>query len=364
MRRVLVSVTLLPVFLAAAPAARGGVYNLAQRRAFAGRGSEDRDVRKQLEDMPPQNLFPDAGALASINDNAPTAKQKETWTADRRLAIQKVDALEAKQKEGPLALADIITLSAYYIRLGREEKARRLLEKTDGDLDDKDPYKFLVLLNLAATYELTPEFLERAVETEKQALKLWPKEWKGWSADDLAWYRIAERYYLAFLEARLLEVQRNRGVTPPVIESVAPIFPKARFDEPGREYQAGSFGPETADALPLDAFQVVVQLLLWLPNDTRVRWLCAEVLNGRGNIPEAKAFMIDVRDIRNVAAARPHLRVLMEWQPPDQPQTQAAPMPTSDLWVPDWRQIGGSFFAGVVVTALAFLQWRQWARRH
>jgi hypothetical protein len=30
--------------------------------------------------------------------------------------------------------------------------------------------------------------------------------------------------------------------------------------------------------------------------------------------------------------------------------------------VPDWLQITGSFVAGVVVTALAFLQWRQWAR--
>jgi hypothetical protein len=301
--------------------------------------------------------------LASINDNAPTARGKATWTLDRRLTIDKVEALEAKQKEGPLVVADVVTLSAYYIRLGRAEKAQRLLEKTERDLGDDDPYKFLVLLNLAATYELTPEFLERAVLAQKQALALWPKEWKGWSADDLAWYRIAERYYLAYLQARLVETQRSGGRTP-LIESVAPIFPKAKFDEPGREYQAGSFGPETADALPLDVLQVVAQLLLWLPNDARIRWLYAEVLNGKGYVREAKAFMVDLQENRSVGAVRAHRRVLDEWQPPEPPlPPQPAPQ-TSDLWVPDWRQIAGSFFAGVVVTALAFLQWRQWARRH
>jgi hypothetical protein len=361
MRRVLLSAALLPVLFAAAPPVQAGIYNLAQRRAFAGRGSEDRDVRQQLENLSPQNLYADALALASINDNALTAREKETWTIDRRLTIEKADALEAKQKEGALTKDEVVTLSAYYIRLGRAEKAQRLLEKTDRELDDGDPYRFLVLLNLAATYELTPEFLERAVLTQKQALALWPKEWKGWSADDLAWYRIAERYYLGYLEARLAETQRSGGKAP-LIESVAPIFPKAKFDEPGREYQAGSFGPETADALPLDALQVVAQLLLWLPNEARIRWLYAEVLNGKGYVREAKLFLVDLQDNRNVSAARPHRRVLDGWQPPE-PAPPPAPQ-ASDLWVPDWRQIAGSFFAGVVVTALAILQWRQWARRH
>jgi hypothetical protein len=365
MRRLLAGVTLLPIFLAAAPAARAGVYNLAQRRAFAGRGSEDRDVRQQLNDLSPANLFADAAALASINDNAPTAREadKAKWTLDRRLTVEKTEALEAKQTSGPLAVEDVINLSANYIRLGRAEKAQRLLEKTERELAEDDPHKFLVLLNLAATYELTPEFLERAVLKQKEALAAWPKEWKSWSSDDLVWYRIAERHYLGYLEARFVENQRSGGRTAP-ITSVAPIFPKAKFDESGREYQAGSFGPETADALPEDAMPVVAQLLLWLPNDARIRWLYAEVLNGKGYVREAKAFLVDLVENRDVRAARAHRRVLDEWQPPEPPPQPTPSKPTSDLWVPDWRQIAGSFFAGVVVTALAFLQWRQWARRH
>ncbi len=362
MRRVLLSLTLGSLFLVAVPRARAGVYDLAQKRAFAGRSSDDRDVRKQLEEMSIGTYLGDMQALRSMNDGAPTALEKKP-TLDRKLLLEKVAKLEAKEKEAPLPVEEVVTLSAYLIRLGRTDQARTLLEKTRDKLADNDPYKFLVLLHLAAAYEATPELLQRAVLTQREALAAWPKEFKGWSADDVAWYRIAEGYYQKYLEARFIEVQRNNGV-PPLESTPAPVFPKARFDEPGREYQAGSFGPETADALPLDAQTVVAQLLFWRPNDNRLYWLYGEILNGRGNLQEAKGIFNDLYENRSVKAAKAHRDVLKEVPPPAPPVEPVPPPPAPELLVLDWRQIAGSFLAGAVVTALVLLQWRQWSRRN
>jgi hypothetical protein len=239
-----------------------------------------------------------------------------------------------------------------------------LLEQTERSMADKDPnnpYRFLILLHLAATYETTPEFLDRAVTTQKQALALWPREFKDWSRDDLDWYRLTERYYLTYLEAQYVEVQRNGG-RPPDVKAVAPIFPKAPFDEVGRDYQAGSFGPATADALPMDALEATAQLLLWVPNDNRLYWLYAELLNGRGFVQDAKGILIDLHDNRSVRPVRAHLRVLEAAPKPAESESPPSP-PPPDPWVPNWRQIGGSFFAGAVVAAVGiFYLMRYWIR--
>ncbi len=358
---------MLSVGLCAGAPLQAGVYNLAQARAFAGRGSEDKDVRQQLKELSPNIILGDVGALRSLNDAAPTAKDPGKETADRRAVLKKVAELEKRQKEMPLPTADVVTLSAYYIRLGRAALARKLLDEELGRVPPDDPYRFLLLLNRAAANESEPELLRRAIEDESAALQAWPKEFKGWSADDLSWYRIAERYFLAYLQARDIEVQRNPAAAG-TVQAVAPLFPKARFDVPGHEYRAGSLWPETADALPLDAVDVATQMLLWLPNDSRLYWLYGELLNGKGALVEAKGIFNDLYENRFVRAVKSHREVIdqavenmpkaTESAPPSLASPSAPGTPT--LTAPDLRQIGTGFVVGVVLTALALFQWRLW----
>jgi tetratricopeptide (TPR) repeat protein len=47
---------------------------------------------------------------------------------------------------------------------------------------------------------------------------------------------------------------------------------------------------------------------------------------------------------------------------PAAPESSASP-PAPSGWVPDWRGMGVSFVAGVVVALLGALQWQQWRRR-
>jgi hypothetical protein len=308
------------------------------------------------------------GELRAAPDANPLSAQKEKQASSARHKYARLVAeLEAKQKQGPLPVTDAITLSACYIRLGRTEKARVLLDATERTVPEDDPHRFLVYLNRAAAYQETPDLLRRAIEDQSEALRseLWPKELKGWSADDLAWYRVAEGYYLRYLQARWAETQRPSG--NPAHLTIAPIFPKARFDEPGWRYTAGLLPADTADALPMDALQVAQQMLLWLPNDPRLIWLYAECLNGRGDVATAHRVLDDLVANRNVRtpAVMEHRRILGDGLLKDAPAQPSAP--AAPVSGPDWRQLGGSLLAGalvgVVLTVVTFLQWRQWTRK-
>jgi len=212
--------------------------------------------------------------------------------------------------------------------------------------------------------------------TQKLALKSWPNECPGWSHDDLLWYRRAEKFYLRLLEVRFAELERNDRRVPP-IETVDPLFPKVSFKDLGRRYQAGLLPWDVADELPPDAFEIVVQLLVWLPNDARLYWLYGELLNAKGEIRAAQHVLIQLADswrLSNVRELMQHRTVINQavdalppkkTAEPDLPpmKTQPPAPKSTGLWAPDWRQIGGSFLVGVIVTAFAMLQWREWARR-
>src|SRR5262249_28609769 len=53
--------------------------------------------------------------------------------------------------------------------------------------------------------------LDRAVTEEEQALKAWPVVLAGLTAEELAWYRRAERYFLILLQQRRQEARLQTG---------------------------------------------------------------------------------------------------------------------------------------------------------
>ena len=220
--------------------------------------------------------------------------------------LQRVTALEAKERDLlGLTVDERVNLSAYHIYLGQPEKAIRALQPALAE----GPH-FLVLANLATAYEMA-QIPERALDYRRQALAAWPDIWPGWSTGQLRWYRKVETYHLNLLQARVAAAARS----PRGGETLDPLFPRVQFIGPGGEYKAGVIAAEQWAEIPADALSVVTQLLFWLPNDNRLLWMLAELLNAQGDVISAATVFTDLVRNRNYTAPRElmrHYRVLME----------------------------------------------------
>jgi hypothetical protein len=310
---------------------------------------------------------------------------------------------------------DRISLSACYIRMRKYDRAV-------GVLRGGDQGNFLVLLHLASAYHGLDD-LGRAREYQQAALAAWPEVWAGWNRLELERARRMERHYLTLLQLR--EREQRQGQLQWTTTDV--LFPGCRFVGPGGKYEAGALALKSVDALPADAFDVVLQLVLWMPFDDRLYWLLGEMLNTRGDVEGAlEVFneLISARNLSNVPELVQHRRVLLEavdgwkeWKralkedpgfhqnlfgalqlaalpalgtpagvgpasaaagsaaPPifaeavartqgGAPQESSSAAPAAPgSWLPNWTHVTVSFVAGALVAALAGLQWREWQRR-
>jgi tetratricopeptide (TPR) repeat protein len=221
--------------------------------------------------------------------------------------LRQVQALEAKGRTGELTAEDRLNLGAYYIRLLRYEEAARTLDAAAAE----DPDNFMVLANLATANHLAGR-LDRAIDYEQQALKAPPRLWAGISAEQIDWYRRAERYYLSLLMLRQQEERFQPGRPPATVDA---LFPGVRFVGQGGQYEAGTIAPEDLDRLPAERIPLVSQLTLWLPFDDRVYWLVGELLNAQGDVAPAFRILDDLVYVRNFAATecRAHRRVLFQF---------------------------------------------------
>ncbi len=396
------SATLAAALLAAAPA-RAGVYNTAEQETWP---------------LSVENFSAFQFRLGDLRGIASDDARNKSDTRVRYL--ERSAALAARERAGEATLKDRIDLSAYLIRLNKATEAIRVLAPV------QEERNFMVKANLATAYQLT-DLPDRAVFYQQQALDFWPKTWEelpatanGFNRLQLAWYRRAEKYHLALLQARLRE--KLQGGRP--ADDVDPLFPRLRLVGPSGRYEAGRVAVASLDELPADAVPLVTQLVLWLPYDDRLYWLLGELLNAHGNVPDAAAILDDVYRNRNYtgsAAVREHRKVLLEarpvaealsgprggangamllWevaprgfagaagaaaheaqglffvsalykaaQPPELvlPTTDDAdkppPTPAPPPWMPDWRQVGVSFAAGVLFTVFTGLQFREVRRR-
>jgi tetratricopeptide (TPR) repeat protein len=201
--------------------------------------------------------------------------------------LRQVAALEAKGRAGGLTVEDRVNLGAYYVRLLRFEEAVRVLSVAEG----QDPDNFMVLGNLATANYLAdpqdPARLDRAITEEEQALKAWPVVWAGLTADQLAWYRRADGWFLTLLQQRRQEARLQAGRPPQTLDDLFHV----RFVGRSGEYEPGTLAPDRMAALPMERVPIVSQLLLWLPFDNRLYWLLAELLNAQGDVESAVKIM-------------------------------------------------------------------------
>jgi hypothetical protein len=335
----------------------------------------------------PPDPFPVVTAQEKVKDRLSTLtmlgdsvqKAVSQPTTERQKLVKQVEtALEPKYRAGELTLADRVNLSAAYIRLGRHAKAVLLLKEVlEGPQPVKEdaPERFLLMANLAAALnDGNAELLPRAIFAQDAAIKAAPAKppVAGWSQEQWDRYRIVDNYYL-----KLLQLRRGEGKRAATWKTVDALFEKVQFVGPGGEFEAGKLSAEILHELPRDALPIVVQLLYWLPTDSRLYWLYGELLNAEGRINEAYQVLDELTFARGLSAGirelRQHRQILMEAKkavapakadepllPTEEPKPAANPAAKPAT---EWRTLAIGFVTGLLVAAFGGLQLYLWLRR-
>jgi tetratricopeptide (TPR) repeat protein len=289
--------------------------------------------------------------------------------------LEQIKKLEARRSDGKLSVEDSINLGGYYILQKKYNNAIDVLTPAW----EREPKNFMVLANLANAYEGSKEY-RRAAAFQDQVLKNWPRRQQGWNAEQLWWYRRAEKYFLT-----LLELRNREQLTKQPESTLDALFPRLPFADPRVPYLVGEIDIKARDRLPPDVLPLVEQLLLWLPHDNRLYWMLGELLNARGDVVQALGVFNDLVGIArrfNSDLLMRHRRLLNEAVESDprfkrsktevmperqvlasSPPTEKPGGPGQTGWLPDWRQLGVGFGSGLLVGILLLLQVRQLRRR-
>lgn len=261
-------------------------------------------------------------------------------TDARRKGLAHRDELARLPRDG----VNLVRLGVTHYRLRDFDAALDALKRAEG----QDPRNFFVLSNLGSVYQTLGQPADAARSLEAAA-DFFPDDWPN-----AAWFRRCEKVQLQLARRRAREQReqppgRRRGV-----EDVDDLF-AVKFENPAGEYAVGAL-PD-GEALPADAVAVVQQLLLWLPDDTRLYWLLGELLNATGDPDAAAAIFNECLDARRfdavkLRARRQAIRAFIAARP--EPVAEWVP-PTGRLWA-----VGG--LSAVAAAVLLGLQLRQWVR--
>jgi len=369
MPRILVAITIGGCLWSATPL-QAGLYNLAE----PARGPGAKGKIAALPFGPFEREFSD---LLSIGVEPPPNQPKPEKKPLREHYQDKQAELEKKNRAGALTVDESINLSEYLIRLRQYDAAMTLL----GRLAREERNNFMVHANLATAYQLTGQ-LPQAIDALEQVKSTWPRAWNVWSDQQLQWYKRVETYQAKLVRLRFAESKRASGKLDVANLGVDDLFGVHFVGESG-QYEAGKLAADQRRKLPPDALAVVQQLLLWMPEDTRLYWLLGELLNVQGDLKMADQVFYQCSWGRRYAAnqLREHWQIVKEARAKAGPpagegadfqvngigNTEPASTPSPDQsasWLPDWPKliIVGSL-AGLVVAALAYLQFREIRRR-
>jgi hypothetical protein len=345
---------------------QAGLYNPHEKSHLFPVPTSFNQFQSKLSDL--------RGLVRQGTDAKKVSDEKNDWIQQYQERFQELQALD---RAGKLTVADRIELSACHLRIPgadgtlKPEEAIRVLEPAQVE----EPRNFMVLANLALANQMLGT-LERAIGYERLALEAWPDAHPGFTAEQLRWYRRAEKFYYQLLMHRNREIEQR---TPAEEKTVDPLFEGVDFTRPEGEYRAGTISPRQGAELPGDAAAIVEQLIFWLPFDNRLYWLLGEVLNARGDVRSASEVFGDLVDPNKrkeqSRVLRQHWRIVDEAAKAqgeaslEEPvkSDPAATSPTSERapssWLADPRALGVGFAAGVLVTLLAALQLREIRRR-
>ena len=363
MRTLQFRVLTVVIVLASSSAAQAGLYIPDEVKLLEGKT----DIWPL-----PQSPFRDFHASTFASFRNIVADSAEGIPLPPRPAyLSRVAQLEAKRQKEDLTVRESIELGGCYLRLLKREEAIGILESARA----REPKNALVLANLALANQML-DLYDRAINYEEQALANWPATQEGFSQEQWQWFRRVEKYQLLLMRLRHREALRDTRKT---FEDVDALFPNFTFQGNKDDFAAGPAGPGQWGAeLPPDAPRIVEQLLIWLPLDNRLYWLLGEVLNAQGKVTDAATVLDDLVAKRKYAPpgdlVHKHWRVLREVKSPvgeatTFEQASSSPAPDSPAqsgasnWLPNWRHILVGFLAGIIITVLVQMQWREYTRR-
>ncbi len=305
-------------------------------------------IAKQQVQPLPFRLFHGYVIEDLTNIGVPQSKLREKY-------LERRDELQAKARQGKLAEEDAVNLSAYQIRLRQFQEAIDVLTP----LASRDCRNFMVFANLATAEQLTPGQLERAFNHLEQVQVVWPRQQSGLSPEQLEWFRQVEKFHL-----RLLRLRAREGTSRP--ESVDALFGKdgnpVRFVGESGQFEPGQLAAAEKEKLPKDAVAILQQLLVWLPDDTRLYWQLGELYNANGDLESAYKVFDDC--IWKYRFETPELKAHRQLVSEALQSQSPAEMNGAESWLPETRKIilwGGVF--GLIVAALGYLQLREFRRR-
>ncbi|MCI0681322.1 MAG: hypothetical protein L0Y71_04390 [Gemmataceae bacterium] len=287
-----------------------------------------------------------------------------------------------------LSVEQKLHFSSVLIRRRRAGDAIGLLQPATR----QHPQAFLLQSNLATAYDINGDRL-RAVETMRDCLDTWPKDWNdldpaqrefltgiGWAPrpkergpeeEPFVFFREADTYYLKLLRLR------SREPKGAAFEAVDALFGDdkgpVKFVNEAGVFEPGKIAKAERARLPRNARKIVQQLLAWQPNDLRLQWLLGEILNANGDVNDIKAArsifdeLVYTRDVRAKEVMARRIK-LNEWKEP--PTTASADNPFGggkDNPPPspatDWRGLLIAFAAGLLVAVFGYWQIREIRRR-
>lgn len=344
MRAMLIAVAAVGLGLGSAGPVWAGLYNTTE--PAEGPAPDTAGVVKPLPARAFRSTLSDLLLLGLESSNS---EHRQKMVAQR-------DELLQKEARGELTVNDRVNLGADLIRLGQMSQAVGVLRQATRE----DPRNFMAAANLATASQLMGDWAT-AKYALKDILEMWPKQWPGLSEKQLDWYRRVEDYQLKLITLRAKEAAQAAQGQPKPTDHVDDLF-GVRFVGESGQYEAGKLAAAEQQKLPPDAVAIVQQLLIWMPQDTRLYWLLGELLNAHGQINDAADVFVDCEDSRryNAPELREHHQIVNDAVRAAAAQNNISP--TS--WLPDTRQtlvVGGT--AGLIILGLAYLQIRELRRR-
>lgn len=342
-RLAFVTVTLL--YLGAGPL-HAGLYNRAEpEEAPAGPVWTSAGIDPMPFDRFRRDVLSELRGLANLNP--PSAR--------RRQYVRRCEDLQARARSARLGVQEQADLGAYLMRLRQYDDAIRILSVPAAE----ERPSGAVLANLGTAYQQAGQ-LDRAAFFLQRLRRR--GRWEGLTPAQLAWYRRAEEYHLKLVLLRSSEPPPAPGQRPPehVDNLFGPADAPVRFVGESGHYEAGRIAPAERAKLPPDAVAIVEQLLVWLPDDTRLYWLLGELFNAQGDVAAAVAILEECVWARGWTAEelKEHRRLLKEAKlPATAEEISLPPAPQRTLPPqPDWLPSRGRIIAvGVIVAAVAVI---------
>ncbi len=362
----------LIVGLTVAPRAEAGLYNLVE---------------------------PDEGRLDPDYIN----RYRTTLLDLRSIGMEKVDAdnplrrryrmFHELGKSGSvmgLTLEQKISYGAVLIRIGQPDQAVQLLMP----LSRQHPKNIPLQCNLAMAYHQWGNLRSASDHLSDTLKRVWPKNWENLSDEqrdyllNLGWnegpFYENRKYEVAYL--RLLDQRKREPKGAPLRdEQVDALFgePAIKYVDDKGSFAPGYVAPAERAKLPKDALEIVQQLLVWMPNDLRLKWQLAEVYNAQasGGSSKRKADYLrsasliyeelwkDQYQPRELGERRRALREYVETHPDAGSFPENINLVDSNKKKDDeapgynWNGMGVAFVAGLLVTVFAMWQLQEIRRR-